>query len=78
MRCAAAKDGVPATVSANQWLGDQTHVAADFAGGSLVLVAHDRTRLELGEPIDIRIDPQNLHVFDAATGVAIAHGVELA
>ena len=60
-----AKDGVPATVSANQWLGDQTHIAADFAGGSLVLVEHDRTRLELGEPIGVRIDPQNLHVFDA-------------
>ena len=52
-----ARDGVPATVSANQWLGDQTHIAADFAGGSLVLVEHDRTRLERGETIGIRIDP---------------------
>jgi multiple sugar transport system ATP-binding protein len=73
-----AKDGVPATVSANQWLGDQTHIAADFAGGSLVLVEHDRTRLELGEPISVRIDPQNLHVFDSGSGNAISHGPELA
>ena len=73
-----ARDGVPATVSANQWLGDQTHIAADFAGGSLVLVEHDRTRLERGETIGVRIDPQNLHMFDAASGEAISHGAELA
>lgn len=72
------KDGVPATVSANQWLGDQTHIAADFAGGSLVLVEHDRTRLDLGQPINVRIDPQNLHVFDTVSGEAISHGTELA
>ncbi|TIR14641.1 MAG: TOBE domain-containing protein, partial [Mesorhizobium sp.] len=73
-----SKDGVPATVSANQWLGDQTHIAADFAGGSLVLVEHDRTRLELGAPINISIDPKNLHVFDQSSGMAISHGMELA
>ncbi|MER9179553.1 MULTISPECIES: ABC transporter ATP-binding protein [unclassified Mesorhizobium] len=73
-----SKDGVPAMVSANQWLGDQTHIAADFAGGSLVLVEHDRTRLELGAPIKISIDPKNLHVFDQASGDAISHGTELA
>ncbi|TGV66941.1 ABC transporter ATP-binding protein, partial [Mesorhizobium sp. M00.F.Ca.ET.149.01.1.1] len=73
-----SKDGVPATVSANQWLGDQTHIAADFAGGSLVLVEHDRTRLELGAPINVSIDPANLHVFDQSSGNAISHGMELA
>jgi multiple sugar transport system ATP-binding protein len=73
-----AEDGVPATVSANQWLGDQTHIAADFAGGSLVLVEHDRTRLARGETIRIRIDPRALHLFDAASGMAISHGAELA
>jgi multiple sugar transport system ATP-binding protein len=73
-----AKDGIPATVSANQWLGDQTHIAVDFAGGSLVLVEHDRKRLDLGEQIHVRIDPQNLHVFDQTSGVAISHGTELA
>jgi len=73
-----AADGVPATVSANQWLGDQTHIAADFAGGSLVLVEHDRTRLALGERIMVRIEPADLHLFDADTGAAISHGAELA
>ena len=73
-----SKEGVPARVSANQWLGDQTHIAADFAGGSLVLVEHDRTRLDLGAPINVSIDPKNLHVFDQASGEAISHGMELA
>lgn len=73
-----AAEGVPATVSANQWLGDQTHIATDFAGGSLVLVEHDRTRLDLGETIRIAIDPQSLHVFDAGSGKALSHGAELA
>jgi multiple sugar transport system ATP-binding protein len=72
------KTGAPATVSANQWLGDQTHIAADFAGGSIVLVEHDRTRLEFGQSISIGIDPQNLHVFDRASGEALSHGAELA
>lgn len=71
-------DGVPATVAANQWLGDQTHIAADFAGGSLVLVEHDRTALDLGQTIRVAIDPQALHVFDADTGAALSHGGELA
>jgi len=73
-----SKEGVPARVSANQWLGDQTHIAADFAGGSLVLVEHDRTRLDRGAPINVSIDPKNLHVFDQASGKAISHGMELA
>lgn len=73
-----AEDGVPATVSVNQWLGDQTHIAADFAGGSLVLVEHDRSRMEQGETIMVRIDPQALHLFDADSGDAISHGAELA
>lgn len=72
------QDGVPAQVAVNQWLGDQTHVAADFAGGTMVLVEHDRTNLSIGETIGIRLDPGSLHVFDAENGDAISHGQELA
>lgn len=70
--------GMPASVAANQWLGDQTHVAADFAGGSIVLVEHDRARLKPGEAIHLHIDPRDLHVFDAESGAALSHGAELA
>ena len=73
-----AASGVPASVAANQWLGDQTHIAADLPGGTVVLVEHDRTRLEIGEPIHIQIDPSDLHVFDIEDGMAISHGSDLA
>ncbi len=70
-------DGVEATVTAYQWLGDQTHIAADFAGSAIVLVEHDRARLATGDTIRISIPADQLHFFDA-TGKAISHGAELA
>jgi len=70
--------GLPATVAVSQWLGDQTHIAADFAGGSLVLVEHHRARLARGEPIGVEIDPDSLHIFDPESGEAISHGKVLA
>jgi multiple sugar transport system ATP-binding protein len=70
--------GAPATVTANQWLGDQSHIAARFARGSIVFVEHNRARLALGEEIALAIEPQDLHVFDPASGRAISHGRELA
>lgn len=72
------EDGVKAKVAVSQWLGDQTHIAADFAGTTLVLVEHDRVRLAPGDAIGIHLDPTSLHVFDPETGKAISHGVELA
>lgn len=73
-----AQKGVAAKVAVSQWLGDQTHIAADFAGGLIVLVEHDRARLKPGDPISVDIDPSSLHIFDTASGKAIAHGRELA
>ncbi|MBT6924922.1 MAG: ABC transporter ATP-binding protein, partial [Marinovum sp.] len=69
--------GSPATVVANQWLGDQSHIAANFAGGSIVLVEHDRTHLEKGQKIFIHLEPSNIHIFNPATGIAISHGARL-
>lgn len=71
-------EGIKATVVANQWLGDQTHIAATLAGGSIVLVEHDRALDKTGDDIAIRLDPANLHLFDRDTGNAISHGLELA
>ncbi|ACP23199.1 putative sugar ABC transporter, ATP-binding protein (plasmid) [Sinorhizobium fredii NGR234] len=73
-----SSDGVTGRVAVNQWLGDQTHIAADFAGGTLVLVEHDRAKLEIGQPIGIRLEPASLHLFDGDSGKAISHGEELA
>ena len=70
-------DGIPATVSAAQWLGDQTHIAAELAGASLVLVEHDRAQLRRGEAIRVAVEPKDLHVFDGESGAALAHGPEI-
>ena len=73
-----AADGAAAQVLTNQWLGDQSHIAASFAGGTIVLVEHDRADVAVGEQIAVQLNPADLHVFDTDTGVAISHGKELA
>ena len=72
-----SEKGAPARVYAAQWLGDQTHIAAHFAGGSVVSVHHDRVRRQKGEAIGIAIAPDDLHVFDTSSGNAISHGGRL-
>ncbi|MEL6585759.1 MAG: TOBE domain-containing protein, partial [Pseudomonadota bacterium] len=72
-----APDGAKAQVLANQWLGDQSHIAAKFAGGALVLVEHDRADLAERDEIAVRLDARDLHIFDPQTGQAISHGARL-
>lgn len=69
--------GAPATILANQWLGDQSHIATSFAGGALVLVEHDRAALEVGQQINAYLEPSELHIFDPKTGMAVSHGARL-
>lgn len=71
------ESGSPATVVANQWLGDQSHIAATFAGGSLVLVEHDRTQLVQDQQISVHLEPSDIHIFNPKTGMAISHGARL-
>ncbi|MEH6725285.1 MAG: ABC transporter ATP-binding protein [Hyphomicrobiales bacterium] len=70
-------NGAKATVIANQWLGDQSHIAASFANGTIVLVEHDRAEVNEGEDIVIEIDPSDLHIFDPQSGDALSHGRDL-
>lgn len=70
--------GAAAQVVANQWLGDQSHIAANFANGTIVLVEHDRAALVEGDAISIQLDPSDLHVFDPETGMALSHGKDVA
>lgn len=72
------KKGIRTKVAVNQWLGDQSHIATEFADGMLVLVEHDRAEVKPGEEIKIDLEPSSLHIFDSASGEAIAHGTELA
>ena len=65
-----------AKVVSNQWLGDQSHVAAEVAGKLLVGVSPTRIRAKIGETIAYEVAPQDLHLFDAESGRALAHGFE--
>jgi len=73
-----SNDGVNVTVLANQWLGDQTHIAAELAGQSIVLVEHDRAVDKTGESITVQLTPESLHLFDRDSGAAISHGMVMA
>ncbi|MBL4646274.1 MAG: ABC transporter ATP-binding protein [Rhizobiales bacterium] len=72
------QDGAVAKVVANQWLGDQSHIAASFANSTIVLVEHDRAALNEGDAISIQLNPSDLHIFDPDTGAAVSHGQVIA
>ena len=77
-RISLGTGGFRARVVSNQWLGDQAHVAAEVAGRLIVAVAHHRIPVRSGEEIPFSFAARDLHVFDAASGAALAHGAGLA
>ena len=62
-----------ARVASNQWLGDQSHLAADVAGKLLVGVSALRVRAAVGTTVAYDFAAENLHVFDPESGRAIVH-----
>lgn len=67
-----------AKVMSNQWLGDQSHLAAEVAGKLLVGVSAARVRSRLGDSIAYDFPPQDIHVFDPESGRALVHGLAAA
>ncbi len=65
---------IRANISSCQWLGDQTHVAAELGDMTVVSVSHEKLRAPAGREIALDIHAQDLHLFDSETGRAIAHG----
>lgn len=70
----AGKGSIKGKVVSCQWLGDQTHVAVEIGGRTIVSVSHDRVQRHPGSDITIHIDPAGLHIFDSISGKALAHG----
>ena len=68
------EQGLSARVVSNQWLGDQSHIAAELAETMIVAVAHRRVNAKAGESMDFSVAAEDLHIFDVETGVALAHG----
>jgi multiple sugar transport system ATP-binding protein len=70
--------GETARVVSNQWLGDQSHVAMAVAGKLMVAVSHERVRATIGERVPFGLRARDLHIFDADTTIALAHGARAA
>ena len=73
---ALATDGIRATVTLVEQLGAETHVICTLADGTRVVVRQDQRapRPDLAEPVAIRVDPGQLHLFDADTGERLGDG----
>lgn len=63
------------TVISNQWLGDQAHVVIEAGQRILVAVSHARVPVRVGDTVPFAFAPEDTHVFDGATGTALAHGL---
>jgi len=68
---------VKGKVMSCQWLGDQTHVAVEVAGRTVVSVSQERVARAPGSDISLAVAARDLHLFDPASGNAIAHGGSL-
>jgi multiple sugar transport system ATP-binding protein len=69
---ALAPEGeIAAPAYTTELLGDATMITVR-AGGALVSVkAHKEVRVQIGEPVAIRVPPAACHLFDAGTGERI-------
>lgn len=61
------------TLTSNQWLGDQAHLAIDVGGEQMVVVSDSRVAERVGADIAFGIPPAHVHLF-GADGRALLHG----
>ena len=71
------KQGLKARVVTCQWLGDQTHIASEIAGRTVVSVSHEQIAAKPASEVFLGIEPGDLHIFSSGSGAAIAHGAQL-
>jgi multiple sugar transport system ATP-binding protein len=74
VRVGGGEGPLTAAVVSNQWLGDQTHLGLDLAGCLLIAVTEGAVPARPGERVRVALPDAALHLFDAATGKALAHG----
>jgi multiple sugar transport system ATP-binding protein len=72
----SARQGLRGTVTSNQWLGDQTHLALDVGRCQIVVVAQRPVQARIGEVVPVSFPPHALNLFDDDAGAAVAHGLE--
>jgi multiple sugar transport system ATP-binding protein len=66
-----AEPGLPATVAVIEPTGAETHVVAKLGTQEVVTVQRERLGLRPGQTLALGARPENLHIFDAETGMRI-------
>lgn len=72
-----SEQGLRVQISANQWLGDQSHLAASVADHALVSVTHERVHAKPNDYLNVALEAKDLHLFDIDSGEVIAHGTQM-
>ena len=62
-------------VITNHWLGDQTHICFEIGGCTVVGVTDKPVEAQAGDALPVRFPLGAVHLFDAETGRALAHGL---
>ncbi|MFN0194328.1 MAG: ABC transporter ATP-binding protein [Aestuariivirga sp.] len=63
--------GVTAEVSVTEPTGPEIHIYADLAGSEVCAISRERIQPSRGSKIGLAPDTSRVHLFDAATGMAI-------
>ncbi|MFB6298375.1 MAG: ABC transporter ATP-binding protein [Salinirussus sp.] len=69
-------DGGPsfeAGVTVTEPLGESLLIHASVAGDEFQIKAEPRSAIRPGDRVELRVDPQRLHLFDPGTGEAVYH-----
>ncbi len=66
-------DTLRGEVSANFWLGDQSHVAIEVGGVRVIAACDGTVDARIGETIGLGAPPGAMHLFDRETGKALFH-----
>ena len=62
---------ISGTVTVREPLGPDTLIYVDTAAGEIISKADGRTPPKVGDQVELGADVENLHIFDAETGVAL-------
>ena len=63
--------GIPADVLLVEPTGSSTQLMLELGGSRMVCVVQDRPSIAPGSKVAISVDPSNIHLFDAESGVRI-------
>ena len=66
--------GIPATVNVVEPTGPEIHVYVDIGGREVCAITDDRLEIEPGSAVRLMPRPDRVHLFDAESGKALAHG----